>query len=200
MWGPGGRMEQAMRSDRSPEYTVISCIDPRCKTGVIFNAAPGDFFPFTSPGAIVRPYQRGTNLAATLDLSFRNGVTKLVLMGHTGCKAVTQLVEGNDGSEAGSFVEVAKEAFEAACARVNVNLEEDLLRETERQVVKLSLGNLLEYPSVRYAISAGRLIVEAWMYDMHAGNLLRLNNETGLFEPLTHFVAGELHEHKPEPV
>lgn len=167
----GGLMPQLVADGQDPDYFVISCIDSRSNPGTIFSSPPGTFFAHKAMGAIVRPYQKGTALAAALQFAINyNNVTKVIVLGHTGCGAVKALVEKIEDDEISSFVTVAQEGLkhaEECCA--DQSKHDDLFRHAEEQIVLLSTENLKTYPSVKAALDDGKIEVVSWLFNMEEG-------------------------------
>lgn len=159
-------MTQLVEKGQNPDYFIISCIDSRANPGTIFNPAPGTFFAHKAMGAIVRPYVKGTALAAGLQfaLNYQN-VTKIIVLGHTGCGAVKALVDGLDDPEIVQFTNVVQHC---AC---------DSYADTEKKVVLQSVENLKAYPSVSKALREKRVIIKPWLFDMEAGEILEHDGE-----------------------
>jgi carbonic anhydrase len=167
-------MRDLVKLGQSPDYFIISCIDSRGNPGTIFKPAPGTFFAHKAMGAIVRPYKKGTALAAALQFALEyNKVGKIIILGHTGCGAVKALVEGMPDEEISSFVEVARAGLDKAKALASdEETHDDLYRHAEEQIVLQSAENLKSYPSVAKALRENRVTITAWLFDMHEGDLL----------------------------
>lgn len=168
-------MPNLVENGQSPDYFIISCIDSRSDPGTIFCPKPGMFFAHKAMGAIVRPYKKGTALAAALQFAIEHNNTKeIIVLGHTGCGAIEALVEKIDDEEISSFIEVAKSGLEKAkrnCDAVQCSHDE-LLRHTEEQIVLESGRNLETYPSVIKAMSDNRITIRLWLFDMTEGHVL----------------------------
>ena len=163
---------------QKPDYFILACADSRSDPATIFDAAPGSFFGFKSIGAIVRPYQTGTALAASLQYAINYlNVKKLVLLGHTNCGAIKAIHDKTDDPEIASFVDVAQDAYERAKTIISDKnadyTEEDLLRVAEEQILLQSMQNLKTYPSVANALAESRLEIETWIFEMSHGNILK---------------------------
>lgn len=178
-----GLMPLLVKEGQSPDYFMISCIDSRANPGTVFDAPPGIFFSHKAMGAIVRPYHHGTALAAALQFSLiYNKVTKLIVLGHTGCGAVKALIDNIEDPEIASFVEVAREGLNAAkCLADNHTHHDDLHRHAEEQIILQSVENLKRYPSVQYASKNKELTIKPWLFDMSAGDLLEYDEEQRKF-------------------
>lgn len=185
--GDKALMPELVANGQSPDYFVISCIDSRSNPGTIFNAAPGTFFTHNAMGAIVRPYKKGTALAAALQFALEHNPTKeIIVLGHTGCGAIKALVEKLDDEEISSFIDVAQKGLEKAkdcCAGVCTH--DELLRHAEEQIVLLSAENLKTYPSIQKALNENRITIRSWLFDMYSGILLEYSETKKEFTPIT---------------
>lgn len=167
-------MKRLVQNGQDPRYFMISCIDSRGNPGTIFQADPGTFFAHKAMGAIVRPYKQGTALAAALHFALNyNKVDTIVVLGHTLCGAVKALVNDLQDEEISSFIKVAQKGLDRAHACVAPGCaQETLFRETEEQIVLLSVENLKAYPSVAKALAEKRVVIKPWLFDMEAGEIL----------------------------
>lgn len=179
-------MRRLVAEGQNPDYFIISCIDSRSNPGTIFRPAPGTFLAHKAMGAIVRPYKKGTALAAALQFAvIHNNVRQIILLGHTGCGAIKALVDKIDDEEIFSFVEVAQSALTKAKAHTGKDAAyTDLLRATEEQIVLESAENLKTYPSVKKGLADGTLKISPWIFDMESGTLKEFNPQTKNFEPI----------------
>lgn len=179
-------MPELVEQGQNPDYFIISCIDSRSNPGTIFRPAPGTFFAHKAMGAIVRPYKKGTALAAALQFALHHqNVKKIIILGHTNCGAVKALVEGIEDDEIRSFVQVAQQGLDRAkeleaCS----NHHDDLFRHAEEQIVHLSKENLLTYPSVQDALKTGKTEIKCWLFEMEHGHLLEYDEDAGRFSPI----------------
>ena len=181
-------MKRLVEEGQSPDYFIISCIDSRSNPGTIFRPEPGTFFAHKAMGAIVRPYKKGTALAAALQFALmHNNVKEIIVLGHTGCGAIKAMVERIDDEEILSFIDVARAGMlkaQEACG--NVCTHDELLRNTEEEIVLLSAENLRSYPSVAAALAENRVTIKPWLFDMESGELLQYHPDFREFVPLTH--------------
>ncbi len=183
-------MNDLVELGQDPRYFIISCIDSRCNPGTIFRAQPGIFFAHKAMGAIVRPYQKGTALAAALQFALNyNNVKIVIVLGHTQCGAIKALAENLDDPEITSFINVAKSAL--AKAQSCCTNHEDVLAKTEQETVLESTKNLKNYPSVAKALEENRIEVKSWLFDIKTGNLLEHDEKTNQFEVITTDVIDE---------
>lgn len=177
-------MAELVKLGQDPKYFIISCIDSRCNPGTIFRAQPGIFFAHKAMGAIVRPYHKGTALAAALQFALNyNKVEHVIVLGHTECGAIKALAAGINDEEISSFINVAKHGLEKA--KACCTNEQDILDKTEKEVILESTENLKKYPSVATALEEKRITIKSWQFDMKSGDLLEYNSDTKDFEIIT---------------
>lgn len=179
-------MGKLVEEGQNPEYFIISCIDSRSNPGTIFRPAPGTFMAYKAMGAIVRPYTKGTALAAGLQFALHHcKVRKIILLGHTRCGAVQALVDKIDDPEISDFIDVAQTALAKAKAQGGPSLDHDaLLHKMEEQLVMLSVKNLKTYPSVQSLLKDGSLEIVPWLFELETGTLKKHDPETDTFIPV----------------
>lgn len=182
--GDSELMTSLAKEGQNPKYFIISCIDSRCNPGTIFRAKPGTFFAHKAMGAIVRPYEKGTALAAALQFALNyNKVDTIIVLGHTQCGAIEALINEDDDPEISSFIDVAQTALNNAKACCDT--EEGVSLKTEQGAVLESVKNLASYPSVHKALSENRITIKPWQFDMKTGDLLEHDNATNEFKIIT---------------
>ncbi len=184
--GHNALMPRLSQQGQNPEYFIISCMDSRSLPGIIFKQPPGSFMTHTPPGAIVRSYKKGTALSAGLQVALvLNNVRTIIVLGHTGCAAISALVNKIDDPEISSFVDVAQEGLKKASELCGPQCSHAaLIRHAEEQIVLQSVENLKTYPSVANLLKTGELDIKPWLFDMDTGELLAFNAVTDHFEPI----------------
>lgn len=190
-------MPRLIEDGQDPDYFIVSCIDSRCNPGTIFRSPPGTFFGHKAMGAIIRPYQKGTALSASLQFAVEyNKVDKIIILGHTGCGAIKALVDNLEDEEISSFIAVAKKGLERAkfrCAALGP--DHDLARIMEEQIVLQSAENVKTYPAVGRALAAGRLQIASWLFNMAEGAIYSHNPQSDTFEILAGSPPAREHHH-----
>ncbi len=191
-------MGRLVEEGQHPEYFIISCIDSRSNPGTIFRPAPGTFIAYKAMGAIVRPYQQGTALAAALQFALHHiNVRKIILLGHTRCGAINALVDKVDDPDIAGFIDVAQTALTRAKARCGPNPErEELLHRIEEQLVILSVENLETYPSVAPLLKSGELEIVPWLFELETGTLKEFDGEAKIFTPIPGQTEHKLYRRK----
>jgi carbonic anhydrase len=169
------RYEALANWGQSPETMVLACSDSRVDPQAIFGAVPGELFVLRNVAAIAPPYQPETpgyhGASAAIEFGVRVlKVRRLVVMGHAQCGGVKAMVYGAPPQASdfvASWVEIGKPALEAAGAKSS-------LADVEAAVVRLSMKNLMTFPWIAEAVTAGRLSVQGYMFDIHTGVLTRV--------------------------
>jgi len=167
-------MEKLAKEGAQPDFFIINCIDPRNGADLVFDAKPGQQFVHSQMAAIIPPYDANQQSEISASLSYAIDTKKikhLIVMGHAQCGGVAALVDGTSDHYIGAWVKTALQAEQAAEAVTGTKDAAALRRETERQVVIMSLRNLTEYPMVKKALQEGRLTVNGWFFDLEKGAL-----------------------------
>jgi carbonic anhydrase len=183
-----GRFEALAEHGQRPRAMVITCADSRVDPQMIFGAAPGELFVVRNVANLVPPYApdaayHGTS--AALEFGVRVlAVRDLVVLGHALCGGVRVLLEGTPAEAAdfvGPWMRIARAARERtlACAPAEARQEA-----CEHEVVRLSLANLLTFPWVAEAVTAGRLHLNGMHFDIRSGVLAVLDGNGQAFSAI----------------
>jgi carbonic anhydrase len=168
-----------------PKAMVISCCDSRVDPGLIFNAAPGEIFTLRNVANLVPPFSPDGNYhgtSAAIEFAICSlGVEHIIILGHARCGGITALLGAHEGDFIGPWMRMAEPARDAALAQVGTEDPERLHRVCELETVKISLTNLSEFPWVRERVTAGKLTLHGWYFDIEKGELLEIDSESGAF-------------------
>lgn len=174
------------RDGQSPKALMISCADSRVVPEYIVQAAPGDLFVCRNAGNIVPPYsQANGGVSSTVEYAVMVlGVRDIIVCGHSDCGAMKALC--SPGSLDGMpnvaawlrHSHAAQKVAEEAYAGVSDN---DRVRVLALENVVGQLAHLRTHPSVAAAIARGDLALHGWYFDIHAGEVLALDGESGRF-------------------
>jgi len=170
------RYEALAHWGQSPEAMVIACSDSRVDPQTVFGAVPGELFVVRNVAALVPPYEpdaryHGTSAALEFGVKVLK-VARLVVLGHGQCGGVRAMAFGPPPQARdfiASWVEIGRPAVAAAG-----DAAEGRLGRIEAEVVRLSLRNLLTFPWIADAVSAGRLALQGYLFDVHTGVLARV--------------------------
>lgn len=175
---------------QSPKALMISCADSRIVPEHIMQADPGDLFVCRNAGNIVPPHatQNG-GVTSTVEYAVMAlGVRDIIVCGHSDCGAMKALV--NEGPLA-SMPNVAAWLRHAHAAQkvCRESYPDDLpdaekVRNVTLENIVVQLAHLRTHPSVASGIARGEIALHGWFVDIHAGQVLGLDGETGRFVAL----------------
>ncbi|MFO1090717.1 MAG: carbonic anhydrase [Hyphomicrobiales bacterium] len=176
------RYEALAKSGQTPEVMIISCCDSRVDPQTIFGASPGELFVVRNVAGLVPPYApdaRYHGTSAALEFGVRVlKVRRIVVLGHALCGGVRTIVEGAPEA-AQEFVlpwmEIARPALPTARAHEE---HESYLYRCETSVVRISMSNLMTFPWIGKAVTAGLLAVEGYRFDIRSGELVSVQAVT----------------------
>ncbi len=171
------RYEALAKWGQQPETLVIACSDSRVDPQTVFGAVPGELFVVRNVAALVPAYHpdagyHGTSAALEFGVRVLK-VARIVVVGHAQCGGVRAMVEGAP-EEARDFVQpwVAM----ARPALRGLQGGDDTLTQAETEVVRLSLRHLATFPWIQSAVSAGRLELRGFRFDIHTGVLAQVED------------------------
>ncbi len=145
-----------------PRAVVIACSDSRVSPEIIFDQPLGCLFVSRVPGNCATESARWAVELAVGEL----GVPLVVVMAHTGCLAVGQIIDGRVGGPGGSM----RLTISYAVHRARQHGTADLLREAVVENAKMSARELIDnLPPLRKALNAGTAQVVVALYDMPTG-------------------------------
>lgn len=174
---------------QSPKALMISCADSRVVPEQIMQAEPGDLFVCRNAGNIVPPYatQNG-GVTSTVEFGVMAlGVTDIIVCGHSDCGAMKALSDPTGLEKMPNVAAWLKHG--AAAEHVVSHCHPDLKGKERERAISLEniitqLAHLRTHPSVAAGIAKGTITLHGWFVDIHAGQVLGLNGDTGEFLPL----------------
>ncbi len=174
---------------QSPTALMISCADSRVVPEQIMQAKPGDLFVCRNAGNIVPPYSTANGgVTSTVEYAVAAlGVRDIIVCGHSDCGAMKALSDPT-GLEAMPNV-AAWLKHGAAAEHVVSTCHSDLdgkerVRAITLENIIAQISHLRTHPSVAAGIARGEITLHGWFVDIHAGQVLGLNGDTGEFVPL----------------
>lgn len=174
---------------QEPKALMISCADSRIVPEQIMQAQPGDLFVCRNAGNMVPPYatQNG-GVTSTVEYAVAAlGVRDIIISGHSGCGAMKALA---DPTGLDAMPNVAAWLKHGAAAEHIVSTchgdlkGNDRVRAITLENIIAQISHLRTHPSVAAAIARGQMTLHGWFVDIHAGQVLGLDGETGQFVPL----------------
>lgn len=175
------RYRALAREGQHPETLVVSCSDSRVDPQTVFGAAPGELFVVRNVAGLVPPDQpdsRSHGTSAALEYGVRVlGVSRIVVLGHAQCGGIEAMVSGVP-SGGHSYVAPWMAIADPVMKQLPAQLEgEALLTHCEKEVVRLSLANLVTFPWIAEAVAAGRLSLHGFRFGIRSGELSRLDGD-----------------------
>jgi carbonic anhydrase len=173
---------EAGRNPQQPVAIVVACVDSRVDPQLIFSADIGQILVVRNVANLVPPYAPdGDNHGTSAALEFAVRVLEIpniIVMGHSSCGGVQALLNGA-GEVTTDFIDHWMNTASAARDLALAATEGDRRAAQpacEREVVKLSLRNLLTFPWIRERVEQDRLRLHALLFDIERGELLRLDD------------------------
>lgn len=170
----------AIRGQR-PETLVIACSDSRVDPQTVFGAGPGELFVIRNVAALVPPYEpdagyHGTSAALEFGVRVLK-VSRIVVLAHAQCGGVQAMVQGAP-PEARDFVARWMEIAEPVLWSIpEPRPPKEALAHLEAAIIDLSLKNLRTFPWINSAVRAGELALHGFRFDIHNGDLSRLEGD-----------------------
>ena len=177
-----------------PRAMIISCCDSRVHVTSIFGADMGEFFIHRNIANLVPPYtddgsQHGTSAAVEYAVTALK-VAHVIVLGHSNCggvKGCHDMCTGNapgledKSSFVGRWMDILRRGYERV---KDIDDEGERVRALEKEAVLVSLENLLTFPFVEEAVTAGKLSLHGLWHDIGEGGLEQFDADSGKFVPL----------------
>ena len=176
------RFVRLAEEGQQPQVLWIGCSDSRVIPEQITGAEAGQLLVVRNIANGVPPFGTSdTAVGAVIEYAILHlHVPHVVICGHTQCGGIKAL-EGR--SDLAREPHIARWVELARPARTQVEAsgipEEARYLETIKANVLLQLENLRTYDCVREAITVGQLTLHGWLYDLHSGDLLAYDDESG---------------------
>jgi len=155
----------------------IGCSDSRSDPERITGAGQGELFVTRNVGNIVPNHD--WSLAAVLEYSINYlDVQEIIICGHSDCGAIKALDKDLRDPYIPLWLNDAREAKTRVDSRITVPKTPEEMKERYHQVelenVRLQIGHLMTYPSVKKAVDEGRVQINGLYYDIATGTLSRV--------------------------
>ena len=184
-----GLYEKLAADGQSPKALMISCADSRVVPELIMQAEPGDLFVCRNAGNIVPPFatQNG-GVSSTVEYAVSAlGVRDIIVCGHSDCGAMKALMNPEMLEGMPNVAAWLRHSHAAECV-VKAGYGELTPHETVRAAslenVVVQLAHLRTHPAVAAGIARGQISLHGWFVDIHAGQVLALDGESGRFQPI----------------
>lgn len=187
-----GKFGNLVTDGQKPDVLFIGCSDSRVVPDLIVNSKPGDMFILRNIGNFVPPYQNdndfhGSTAAIEYAVSVLN-VKDIIVCGHSHCGACAALYEDLSAEEnlvhVRKWLELGKKAIDDSYFTSSKDVQEKILRKTEKQSIKHQLENLLTYPEILRKVNNGELGLHGWFYKIEDGSIEYYDGSDQLFKPV----------------
>lgn len=158
-----------LKDSQCPEFVVVSCSDSRVSPPIITSSSLGRIFEVRTAGASVDEYALASVEFAVSTL----GVKGVMVMGHTGCGAVTEAQKmlmmkssiASDNSALGKLVSVIHGVISE-----NQNNGMDLTGAIKEFTLS-QMETLLRSEIIRNKVESGSVEISAAIYDLETGSI-----------------------------
>jgi carbonic anhydrase len=179
-------LESLAEVGQNPQALVLACVDSRADPGMIFDAAPGEMLTVRNVANLVPPYApdvayHGTSAALEFGVRVLS-VPHIVVLGHGQCGGVRALLEGapeNARDFIAPWMSMAESVRERALHRPTFDERQ---QSAEREIIKLSLTNLMTFPWIAERVASGSLRLHGAWFALRTGVLWLLQPD-GSFAP-----------------
>jgi len=156
----------ALARGQHPSVAALTCSDSRVSPELIFDQGLGDLFVVRVAGNVV-----DETVLSSLEYAVEHLAVALILvLGHSGCGAVTSACSYNPDELQGasdSVLKAIRPAVEAA--RAECQAPDELIDTSARLNVAGQIEAVLASPVVRHSIADRRLTVMGAWYDLETG-------------------------------
>jgi carbonic anhydrase len=176
---------------QAPEAMFIGCADSRVVPELLTQQGPGGLFVVRNAGNIVPPFgPEPGGVTASIEYAISVlGIRDIVLCGHSGCGAMTALVNGVDKinhlPSVAKWLRYADPALKALAEPHHFKQDAERLDAVIHENVLVQLDNLLTHPPVHNALQAGQLHLHGWVYDIATGAVETYDVRARSFRPIS---------------
>lgn len=189
-----GVLESMAKEGQHPRILFIACSDSRFDPCLLTQSEPGELFVIRNAGNIVPPYTGNScGEAASIEYAIHIlDIKEIVVCGHSHCGAIAHMIEHHEHPFDEHFPMLSKWLRYADATRTITEAHWDEFSDEERVKfaietnVMMQLKHLETHPSVAQAMSAGKIEIHGWFYNLDTGTLEILDPQTHRFRTLQH--------------
>jgi carbonic anhydrase len=180
---------ERLAAGQSPEALVITCSDSRVDPFLFTHAQPGQLFVLRNAGNPVPKYDGVVGgVTATIEFAVVGlRVPNIIVCGHSGCGAIHGLLhpdELRDMPHVAEWLQNHAEPVREILARSGRLGGPDEMQQAVDANVLVQLENLRAHPCVADALSAGRIKLHGWVYDIVSGSIRAYDDQWQQFNAL----------------
>ena len=165
-----------------PDALLIACSDSRVAPNLFASTEPGDLFVVRNVGNLVPPYQRRERRpywqsegAALEFAALVLRVKDIIVCGHSSCGAMGALLDGpkaRTASHLKGWLGHAQPAMRKLKAGFRMRADIPRTDQLSQVNVLQQIEHIRSYPAIARLISAGKLRLHAWWFDIAAAEVL----------------------------
>lgn len=165
----GANWRKHLVGTQRPMAVVLGCSDSRVPPELVFDQGFGDLFVIRVAGNVVAADVVGSIAYAALHLR----TPLFVVMGHSGCGAVTAALEAKlKGAKEPASIEALLKLVEPSLQRVNTSLPfAAALTAAIEANVHWSVEQLRALPGAKNALQSERVVLAGAVYDLQTGKV-----------------------------
>lgn len=153
---------------------IVACSDSRVSPDIVFDQPLGTIFSSRVPGNVASDSARWMLEIALGEFQ----VPLVVVLGHTGCLAVGQLLDGDQGGAGG----LHRFSVLSAVYRARAKRPDDLYRQAIEENVGQTVEHLLrDLRILRASVLDGQTQILGAVYEMETGKVSQLQVTTELY-------------------
>ena len=181
-----------LEKEQKPQVLLFGCSDSRVDPALLTDCAPGELFMVRNVANLVPPYQTSNyshGVSSALEYAVRVlKVTNIVVMGHSKCGGIAELMKADKIEDIGEFIgdwlNIAAPARDKVFREMPDKSAEEQAQACEKEALLVSLKNLMTYPWVKERVTSGQLSLHGWYYNLGTGQLTYHNPLSNSFEVL----------------
>lgn len=183
-----------LEQGHKPTNMVISCADIRISPSELFATNPGELYVINNIGGLVPKYETTGVHGILAAIEYAVTILKvenIIVLGHAKCSGIKTIMSDefvsskNELSESmKTWLSIASEAREAVKKQMSEKTPEEQQVACEHESIIISLRNLMTYPYISKAVKENKIRIFGWYFDIEAGEIMSLNNDTGFFDPI----------------
>ena len=185
-------IKHTLRQGVKPTTLFITSSELRISPDNIFSCNPGELYVCRNIGALIPEYsnEKAGGIIAAIEYGVKVlNVENIVVLGHSNCDAIKQLMSDDDSAIQGTtaikdWLSIASEARDSVKKALKNKTPEEQLHACEQESILVSLKNLLTYPFIVERIENGDIDIYGWHFDIETGTLMAFDPETKFFDPI----------------
>jgi carbonic anhydrase len=199
-FGEHSSLFEELKQGQSPKTLLIGCSDSRVDPALLMDCDPGDLFVVRNVANMVPPYEidgayHGVSSAIEYAVEHLE-VSKIIILGHSGCGGIRALMESpeskTEANFVGRWVRIADAAREQVQRELGHKDEERQIRACEMAAIIVSLDNLMTFPFIAKRVEQGQLSLIGWYFDIQQGALYDFDQGINRFRPLVTSISGSI--------